>query len=222
MVSIQPELLGRLAQLFHENGTASLVVTHGENQRSIHVSNGVVIGADSNIKAERFGSLVVAARRLDHQAIEAAAALAKRNKSLLGDQLVGLQLLSAAELADFLELQVRVRFDQALVMGGTVEQKTMQLAQPTFRRPLGAMLLSAFRERLGFEPVQRIWRTVVSRPLRLTPLDDIEGRLSILPSERDVWRRLPQLLRDPHAQAALTQGEVRFLAALVALQVLLP
>lgn len=134
-----------LMDLERREASASVTVQSGKAKRVVLVQRGQLIGAESNLKTERIGDMLVSEGLLDPALLEPVAAEAARRKTLLGEQLVADGLLSASDLVAALDRQVTFRLGAALAMRGVVTVEAAQPRQPSLQLPLTVAVAAAFR-----------------------------------------------------------------------------
>jgi hypothetical protein len=92
-----------LLDLDRRKGSATVVVSASHARRAVLVSNGQLVGCESNIKSERVGDMLVSEGLLDAVLLEPVAAEAAKKGVRLGDQMVADGLLNSEELHRALE-----------------------------------------------------------------------------------------------------------------------
>lgn len=174
--------------------TADALVTvksgNGTLKRALHVSQGCLVSADSNLKAERLGDMLAGEGRLDPVLIEPVANEARRRGTLLGDQLVEDGLLTSPDLVAALERQARLRLHSALACSGCVSIGRSTSPQGVTRLPLGAAVTVAFRDGIGLEAIKAL---VADRPTpgrRLDLEDEAFKRLELGPTGLKICQAL--------------------------------
>jgi hypothetical protein len=212
-------LLLVIADLNRRGADATVLIKSPESERTLHVAQGHLIGADSNVQSERLGDMLASEGRLNPDLVEPAAIAAARKGKLLGDQLIAIGMLSPLDVWNALERQVLFRFANAVSMSGSVSVAPKQPVKGVVRRPLGAAVVGLFRERLKIAPINQF---LTDRPRNQVKLDiSTSGfsRLELVPAELRVCRRLAdgenlgQLLDGADAP----ENVLRIAAALVAL-----
>jgi len=218
--SVNSDFLKAIGELYRRGADGVLTVVAGSIQRVVHVARGQLVGADSNVRAEKLGQLLVAEGKLDPVLIEPLAAAAKAAGRLLGDQLLAEKLVAPSELVAALERQVIVRFEQALLMQGRVASAPKSAIQLLVRRPLGAAALDAFR-RFPLEAIEPLIAAMPQGPSQPVEAHLVDG-LALTPAELKVWRRLATGHNVPEVLAESQPPELgaRLIAVLVGLEIL--
>ena len=185
-------LLWMLMDLERQAASACVTVQSGKARRVIHVKQGQLIAAESNLKTERIGDMLVAEGLLDAVLLEPVAAEAARRKTLLGEQLVSDGLMTAEDLRAALDRQVPFRLGAALSMRGVVSVDPSRGVQASVHVPLTVAVATAFR---SWVPLAAIEADLMSpdddRPV--LPLDDTAPALALLelgPAELRITRRI--------------------------------
>lgn len=131
--------------LERREASACVAVQAGKARRLVHIQQGHLVGAESNLKTERIGDMLVSEGLLDPLLLEPVAAEANRRKTLLGEQLVSDGLISSADLMAALDRQVTFRLGAALSMRGMVTVDVPRPLQPSLQVPLTTAVATAFR-----------------------------------------------------------------------------
>ena len=220
MVAINAELLHELALLYQHGGDGLVTVQAGEAKRSLQVAQGHLVGAESNLKAERIGDMLAAAGKLDPDLVERIAAEARSKGRLFGDQLLADGLLQPTDLAAALENQALLRFEHALSMAGKVSVGPKATARPSLRLTVGSLVVAAFRAQLPVEAIETYTANHRGEPKRLLLTADGQAALKLLPAELRLCRRLAaqETLRALLEGLNSTEPVMRFVGALVALE----
>ncbi|MFZ5442021.1 MAG: hypothetical protein ACOZQL_18590 [Myxococcota bacterium] len=174
-----------LLDLERRDASATVTVQAGKARRAIHLENGQLVGADSNLKAERLGDMLVAEGTLDPLLLEPVAAEASKRGVLIGDQLVADRLLTQADLTSALERQVALRLGAALSMRGLVAVDSLRDMAHPLKTPLRAALFSAFRRGVPLGAIEEQLKHASDGPISL----DLEN-LELGPAELRLARRL--------------------------------
>lgn len=180
-----------LVDLAHRQASATVTVQAGKARRTLHVERGLLVGADSNLKTERLGDMLVAEGALDAQLLEPIASQASKRGVLLGDQLVADGLLSAADLASALERQVGLRLGAALSMRGLVALDALRDVQHTMQTPVRVAIVSAFRRGVPLGAIEEQLKHV--SPATLAEVEQVPRgfeQLELGPAELRLARRL--------------------------------
>ena len=188
MATLNPDFLAAVASAARQKSDATIVTQYGSIRRAIHVSRGELVGSESTVKADRLGDLLASRGRLDAALIEPLDAEAKKNNRLLGEQLIRDGLITAPELALLLEEQVTLRFNSTLLMSGDVTVGPRQQTPVMVRKPLGALVLAAFRDKVG---VDALGPLLANKPERFTqfPTEAEVYELALQPWESRAIRR---------------------------------
>lgn len=139
-------LLWLLMDLERREASACVTIQAGKAKRVVQVQRGQLVGAESNLKTERIGDMLVSEGLLDAVLLEPVAAEATRRKTLLGEQLVADGLMSSADLLAALDRQVTFRMAAALSMRGIVTSDPPRSLQPSMQIPLTMAVATAFRQ----------------------------------------------------------------------------
>jgi hypothetical protein len=182
-------LLMALVDLEHRQASATVTVQAGKARRTLHIERGLLVGADSNLKTERLGDMLVSEGALDAQLLDPIASQASKRGVLLGDQLVADGLLSAADLASALERQVGLRLGAALSMRGLVALDALRDVQHTMQTPVRVAIVSAFRRGVPLGAIEEQLKHTSPGPLAQEPPRGFE-QLELGPAELRLARRL--------------------------------
>jgi hypothetical protein len=200
--------LWTLIELEREQGSASVSVTSGTARRVVHVTRGQLVAAESNLKAERLGDMLVSEGLLDPLLIEPIAAEAARRKALLGEQLVQDGLLTPADLLLALDRQVTFRMGAALSMRGVVQVEPSRGPQPSVQVPLTVAIAGAFRQWVPLAAIENdlMFKDADEQPLPLDEHAPAFASLELGPAELRVARRIA---RGEKLDAILASGQPR-------------
>ncbi len=221
MADLNTMLMQVIADLDRRVGEACVLVTSnsGDTMRTLHVAQGCLVAADSNVQAERLGDMLSSEGLLDPVFNEPVAEEARRRGALLGDQLVADGLLSLADLSKALERQALVRFHRTLAMHGTVSLRGVSKVQHSLRQPLGTAVVAAFHDWVDLEAIKSL---IDERPKGLFAMkmeSEAFRRLAIRPTDLRICRILAagepmELVVD---SGSTQDGALRLIGALVAL-----
>jgi hypothetical protein len=207
MFALNRILLFSLRDLERRQESARVTVQSGQARRIVHVEAGHLVGAESNLKSERVGDMLISEGLLDPVLLEPVAAEAARKKVRLGDQMVADGLLTAEELTRALERQVVSRMGAALSMRGLVSIEAAGTFQKTGDIPLRLALVAAFRKGVPLGAIEDQLRQPPDGP---TPdAHDAEALLAALelgPAELRFARRL---LAGEAAEVVVASGAPR-------------
>lgn len=178
--------------LERQEASACVTVVSGKARRLVDVRRGQLVGAESNLKTERLGDMLVTEGLLDPVLLEPVAAEAARRKTLLGEQLVSDGLLSSSDLLAALDRQVPFRLGAALSMRGVVTVEPSRGLQPSVQVPLTVAVATAIR---SWVPLAAIESDLLLRDEQEPPkpLDDTDPALALLelgPAELRITRRM--------------------------------
>lgn len=210
-----------IASLRATYGDAELSVGEPPVTRTLFIRKGELVGGFSDDPEERIGNLVAKAKGLAPELIEAIAKGAAVKGKMLGDALIAEGLLTPTELVGLLEQQTVSRFHRTLTMRGPVRSKSLSTMRGVMRRPVGALLVSTFRDQLALEVIETLGLFAAGTPYAVMGKDDEVAELGITPAESRTLRRLGQgeslnqLTAGPHGEQTL-----RVVLALIALGVL--
>lgn len=191
MVALNRILLMVLMDLERRELSAAVSVQSAKTIRVVHVARGQLAGADSNLKEERVGDMLISDGLLDPVLLEPIATEAAKKGVLLGEQLVADGLLSASDLAGALERQGTARLARALSMRGAVTIEPPRALKGASKVPLSVAVVAAFRQGLTLDVIEDQLDAAESFPSR--QVDDVETALTKLelgPAELRIARRL--------------------------------
>jgi hypothetical protein len=217
--TVNTQLLQTLTQLWRTRADAAVTVDGGRIHRTLHVAGGELVGADSDVHTERLGVQLVAWGLLDANQVEPLVTRAQSLGSYFGEQLVADGLLSAEAVAEALERQALQRFDRTLTMVGTVRVVPRPPRRGVLRRPLGAEIFQAFRQRLPLSAASGLLADLQPRNDRLNEDFFPADELALTEAEHRCYR---QLASGQGASAVLDRASdadvaIRLLGALCAL-----
>lgn len=178
-----------LLDLERREDSACVSVVGSKAKRAVHVRRGHVVGADSNLKAERLGDMLVGEGLLDPVLLEPVAAEGMRQKRLLGDQLVIDGLLTAGDLGHALERQVALRTGSILSMRGEVTVDAPRTLLPVSDVPVTVAVVTAFRTTVPLGAIEAQLAEPADAETPLQPADDLL-HLELGPAELRLARRL--------------------------------
>jgi hypothetical protein len=181
-----------IANLRGTYGDAELTVGDPPIVRTLFIKKGELVGGFSNDPEERIGTLVANSKGLAHELIEAIATSAAKKGKMLGDELINEGLISPSELVELLEQQSVGRFRRSLMMMGTVRSKPLSTMRGVIRRPVGALLVSAFREHLPATLIETLAIFVPSTPYAVTAKENELDELGLTSGESRALRKLGQ------------------------------
>lgn len=191
MFALNRVLLYVLLDLDRSKGSAMVVVSSSHARRVVHVSNGQLVGCESNIKSERVGDMLVSEGLLDAVLLEPVAAEAAKKGVRLGDQMVADGLLTAEELQRALERQVVVRMSASLSMRGVVSVEPVKLTKGTADVPLRVAVVWAFRKGVPLPAIEaQLLANEDVAPPQAGELDALLGALELGPAEVRIARRI--------------------------------
>lgn len=191
MFALNRVLLYVLLDLDRRKGSAMVVVSSSHARRVVHVSNGQLIGCESNIKSERVGDMLVSEGLLDAVLLEPVAAEAAKKGVRLGDQMVADGLLTSEELHRALERQVVVRMSASLSMRGVVSVEPVKLEKGTADVPLRVAVVWAFRKGVPLPAIEaQLLANEDVAPPQAEELDALLGALELGPAEVRIARRI--------------------------------
>lgn len=176
--------------------SACVTVHAGKARRIVHVQQGHIVGADSNLKSERIGEMLAREGRLDAALVEPTAAEALRARVRVGEVLVRDGLLSADELAGALEKQVSFRLGATLTMRGLITIDAPRPVKPTLELRLNTALTAAFRTSV--------------------PLAAIEDHLKLVAELHEAPQNIPEDVAQVLANLELGPAELKISQRLVA------
>ena len=219
MAVVNFELLHVLATLCRTRDHASVSVDNGRVRRTLHVAGGELIGADSTVATERLGVQLAAEGKLDVELVVPLVQAARAANRFFGDELVAQGLLTVADVVRAVEHQTHSRFDRALQMAGTIAATRPLRVRATYRAPLGAVVVAAFRSRLPVGTASALVAGISPEHSRLRPEHVVVNELRLTSPELRCWRRLASGQDTAGVLDRASDGEVplRLIAALIAL-----
>lgn len=185
-------LLKQLANIRATNGDAELAIGEPPLKRVLFIRRGELLGGVSDYPDERVGALIAAEGKVDPALIDAIAKAAAAQGRMLGDALIGEGLLTPTDLAAVLERQSVLRFERALTMDGRVRSLKLGTVRGVIRKPVGALLVAFFRDRLSPEVVETLAMFLPRSAFKLQGQDQEFSTLGLSPAELRVQRRLAQ------------------------------
>jgi hypothetical protein len=212
-------LLWVLMDLERREASATVVIQAGKAKRLVQVQRGQLVGADSNLKAERLGDMLVAEGLLDPALLEPVAAEAAKHKTLLGAQLVADGLMLNEDLQAALDRQVTFRLGAALSMRGVVTLEPARAAQTTLHVPLTVAVATAFRSWVPLAAIEADLMSGAQDDEAPMPLDDRSVAFSMLelgPAELRLAKKLTkgERLDDLISSGAPREPVLRLVGAL--------
>ena len=110
-------LTSLLRDLYRERRTGSLVFRRGEERRSFRVQQGQVVNADSSVRDDRMGEILVREGQLSAADLKRAVGFMLRDKKRLGLVLedLGMRYLPPSAAEDLLEVFVR-RYERGAIV----------------------------------------------------------------------------------------------------------
>ncbi len=186
-------LLWLLMDLERRETSACVTVQAGKAKRVVQVQRGQLVGAESNLKSERLGDMLVSEGLLDPLLLEPVAAEAARRNTLLGAQLVNDGLLSAGDLVAALDRQVTFRMAAALSMRGIVTADPPRSMQSSVHVPMTVAVATAFRTWVPLAAIESDLLASAEEDEAPQALDDSSPAFSSLelgPAELRLARRL--------------------------------
>ena len=223
MAHLNAALIKQLAQLRSGSGDAELAIGTPPLKRVLFIRKGELVGGVSDFPDERVGALLAEAKLVDPALIDAIAKAASAQGRMLGDALIAEHLITPTDLARVLEHQTFVRFERALTMLGAVSNHQLGTVRGVVRKPLGALLLAVFRDKLTAPLVESLALFVAGTSYAVMGKEADIADLALSPPEMRVLRRLiqgeslNQMLTGPQGDQAL-----RLVLALLALGVVRP
>ncbi|MDP1822597.1 MAG: hypothetical protein Q8L20_03060 [Gammaproteobacteria bacterium] len=220
MPVLNRDLLRVLAMVHHQQADATVGLVDGPTQRTLHVVRGNLVSVASNSERDRLAEMLVMEGRLDPALLIPLREEAERLQKPFSEQLLHDELLSPTELAGALERLALLRFERALTMLGRPGPFARPAAlRPIVNRPLGALVVEFFRDRIPIESIEQLLEAEVERyfePGRLTPqaLND----LRLMPGELRLARRLAAGERPAHVVAGGPESTARFVCSMIALR----
>ena len=186
-------LLWLLMDLERREASACVTVQAGQARRVVQVQRGQLVGAESNLKSERLGDMLVSEGLLDVVLLEPVAAEAARRQTLLGAQLVADGLLSSTDLIAALDRQVTFRMAAALSMRGLVTSDPPRSLQSSMQVSMTAAVATAFRFWVPLAAIESELLAAAEENEVPLMLDDTTPAFSLLelgPAELRLARRL--------------------------------
>ena len=202
-------LLWVLMDLERREASASVAVQAGKARRLMQVQRGHLVGAESNLKTERIGDMLVSEGLLDAVLLEPVAAEAARRKTLLGEQLVADGLLSAGDLVAALDRQVTFRMGAALTMRGIVTVDAAQTRQPSLQVPLTVAVATAFRSWVPLAAIEAEILASVDENEEPLALDENHPALAMLELGPAELRLAKKLAKGERLDDLLSSGAPR-------------
>jgi hypothetical protein len=191
MFALNRVLLLVLLDLDRRKGSATVVVSASHARRAVLVSNGQLVGCESNIKSERVGDMLVSEGLLDAVLLEPVAAEAARKGVRLGDQMVADGLLNSEELHRALERQVVMRMSASLSMRGVVSVEPVKPTLGTADVPLRVAVVWAFRKGVPLPAIEaQLLANEDVAPPQAEELEALLGALELGPAEVRIARRI--------------------------------
>ncbi len=143
-------LPGVLRRLYVGRATGRLVLEHADERQGVHFRAGHIVSAESNVRGDRMGELLVASGRLASGELKRAMGFALRDGKRLGIVLVELGLLDADGLEDAVCMHARHVLGKLFAWseGGYRFQQEAAVAQAgdvTLRLSTGDLILQAAR-----------------------------------------------------------------------------
>jgi hypothetical protein len=184
--------LWTLMDLERQQSSACVSVTSGKARRVVHVMAGQLVGAESNLKTERLGDMLVSEGLLDPILLEPVAAEASRRKTLLGEQLVNDGLMTPTDLLAALDRQVSFRMGAALSMRGVVQVEPPKGLQPSVQVPMTVAVAGAFRQWVPLAAIENelMFKDDEEQPVALDGASPVLASLELGPAELRLTRRL--------------------------------
>lgn len=219
MPVLNRDLLRVLAMVHHHHADATVGLSDNATQRTLHVVRGNLVSVASNSEGDRLAEMLVNEGRLDPGLVVPMRKEAERLQKSFSEQLLRDALLSPTELSGALERLALLRFERALMMLGRPGPFARPAAlRPIVNRPLGALVVEFFRDRIPFDSVDQLLRGEVGRyfkPGHLTPqaLED----LRLMPGELRLAKRLAAGERPADVVAGGPESTARFVCSMIAL-----
>lgn len=219
MAVVNAQLLRVLATLWRTREQASVIVDSGRVKRTLHLAGGELISVDSTVTTERLGVQLAAEGRLDVELVVPLVRAARAANRFFGDELVAQGLLTVSDVARAVERQTLSRFDRALQMSGAISALHDKRVRPTYRAPLAAVVVSAFRSRLPLAIASAMVAGLNPEHARLRGSEINPDELRLTVPEARCWRRLASGQDAAAVLDRANDGEVpvRLIAALIAL-----
>lgn len=186
-------LLWLLMDLERREVSACVTILAGKAKRVVQVQHGQLVGAESNLKSERLGDMLVSEGLLDSVLLEPVAAEAARRQTLLGEQLVTDGLLSAGDLRAALDRQVVFRMAAALSMRGIITSDPPRSMQSSMQVPLTVAVATAFRQWVPLAAIESELLASTEEDEEPVVLDDTTPAFALLelgPAELRLAKRL--------------------------------
>jgi hypothetical protein len=191
MFALNRVLLLVLLDLDRRKGSATVVVSASHARRAVLVSNGQLVGCESNINSERVGDMLVSEGLLDAVLLEPVAAEAAKKGVRLGDQMVADGLLNSEELHRALERQVVMRMSASLSMRGVVSVEPVKPTLGTADVPLRVAVVWAFRKGVPLPAIEaQLLANEDVAPPQAEELEALLGALELGPAEVRIARRI--------------------------------
>lgn len=215
-------LLWVLMDTERRGASATVVVQSGKARRVLLVEKGELFAAESNLKAERIGDMLVAEGLLDPVLLEPVAAEAARRKTLLGAQLVADGLMTNEDLQAALDRQVTFRLGAALSMRGQVTLEPARAPQTTLRIPMTIAVTTAFRAWVPLAAIETDLMVSAEDDEEPMLLDDTSPKFAMLelgPAELRLAKKLTkgERLDDLISSGAPREPVLRLVGALRAI-----
>ncbi len=212
-------LLWVLMDTERRGASATIVVSSGMARRALLVEKGELFAAESNLKAERIGDMLVAEGLLDPVLLEPVAAEAARQHTLLGTQLVKDGLMSIEDLQAALDRQVTYRLGAALSMRGQVTIEPSRLAVTNLRIPMTVAVTTAFRNWVPLAAIETDLMVSAEDDEEPMLLDDQSPKFAMIelgPAELRLAKKLTrgERMDDLIASGAPREPVLRLLGAL--------
>ena len=208
MSFLNGQVLKTIARLRAGTGDAELAVGEQPNKRVLFIRKGELVGGVSDFPDERVGAMLAAAKMVDPALIDAVAKAAAAQGRMLGDALIAEGLITPTDLAAVLENQTYVRFERTLSMPGVVRERQLGTVRGVVRRPVGALLVAVFRDKLPPATIETLMIFAPATRYALNGKDTELNDLALTPSETRTLRRLgqgeelQQLLSTPQGEQA--------------------
>ena len=186
-------LLWVLMDLERREASACVAIQAGKARRLLHIARGQLVAAESNLKTERLGDMLVSEGLLDPVLLEPVAAEAARQKTLLGEQLVTDGLLSREDLTAAVDRQVVFRLGGALSMRGVVTVDAPGSVPTSFQVPLTVAVATAFRSWVPLAAIEAELMASAEENENPMPVDESAaafGLLELGPAELRLAKRL--------------------------------
>lgn len=212
-------LLWVLMDTERRGASATIAVQAGKARRALMVQKGELFAAESNLKAERIGDMLVTEGLLDPVLLEPVAAEAARRKTLLGAQLVADGLMTNEDLQAALDRQVTFRLGAALSMRGQVTIEPAREAQTNLRVPMTLAVTTAFRSWVPLAAIETDLMVSAEDDEEPMVLDDTSPKFAMLelgPAELRLAKKLTkgERLDDLISSGAPREPVLRLVGAL--------